>query len=196
MLNRQVLVLNKYWMAVHICTVRRALTLLYQELARVVDENFQTYDFASWRELSSFVNEQGPRVHTTNFEIMMPRVIVLSRYHRNPPQRVKFNRRNIFLRDRHTCQYCGVRPKDDDMTIDHIVPKSRGGLTAWENIVLACTTCNIRKGNHLPVECGMHLLSAPKKPSWMALQFKPEPDNRGFWQKFIDTAYWETNLHE
>jgi 5-methylcytosine-specific restriction endonuclease McrA len=196
MLNRQVLVLNKHWMAVHICSVRRALTLLYQELARVVDENFQTYNFETWRELSSFMGSQAPRVHSTSFEMMLPQVIVLSRYHRNPPQRVKFNRRNIFLRDRHTCQYCGKRPKDDDMTIDHIMPKSRGGHTAWENVVLACTSCNIRKGNHLPNECGMALQGPPKKPSWMALQFKPEPDNRSFWQKFIDIAYWEANLHE
>lgn len=196
MLNRQVLVLNKYWMAVHICTVRRALTLLYQELARVVDENFQTYDFESWRELSTYMHGGEAMIHSPGFNLMLPRVIVLSRYHRNPPQRVKFNRRNIFLRDRYTCQYCGKAPKDDDMTIDHILPRSRGGVTTWDNVVLACTTCNIRKGNHLPTEIGMALLAAPKKPSWLALQFKPEPDSRDLWQKFIDTAYWETNLRE
>ena len=196
MLNRQVLVLNKYWMAVHICTVRRALTLLYQELARVVDENYQTYSFESWRELSAFMHGSGPVIHTPGFEMLLPQVIVLSRYYRNPPQRVKFNRRNIFLRDQHTCQYCGKRPKDDDMTIDHVLARSRGGHTIWENVVLACTPCNIQKGNHLPEECGLTLRKAPKKPSWLALQFKPAPDNRDFWQKFIDTAYWETNLRE
>lgn len=195
MLSRQVLVLNRYWTAVHICTVRRALTLVYQELARIVDENYQTYDFESWRELSAFTRDET-MIRTPQFELLLPRVIVLQRYYRQPPQRVKFNRRNIFLRDRHTCQYCGKRPKDDDMTIDHILPRSRGGMTTWTNVVLACTQCNVRKGNRLPSECGMQLLREPTRPNWMALQFKPEDDNRDIWEKFIDLAYWETNLHE
>jgi 5-methylcytosine-specific restriction endonuclease McrA len=196
MLNRQVLVLNRSWMAVHLCSARRALTLLYQELARVVDENFRTYDFESWRELSAFANQTADVIHTPTFQLLLPRVIVLSDYNRRPPHRIKLNRRNLFLRDRYTCQYCGRRPKDDDMTIDHIMPRSRGGKTTWENVVLACTSCNIQKGNRLPEEIGVRLLKRPVKPNWMALQFKPTEDNRTLWQQFIDTAYWETGLLE
>jgi 5-methylcytosine-specific restriction endonuclease McrA len=197
MLNQQVLVLNKHWVAVHICTVRRALTLLFQELARVVTEDMQTYDFESWRELSEYADSHYPRIHTPNFEMLLPRVIVLSRYQKCPPRNVKFNRRNIFIRDRHTCQYCGVKPPEDDLTIDHIIPRSRGGRTVWENVVLACTACNTQKGSRLPVECGMHPLRPPKKPSWVAvLNVHLDDDNRSLWQKFVDTAYWETNLHE
>jgi 5-methylcytosine-specific restriction endonuclease McrA len=198
MLNRQVLVLNKHWMAVHVCTVRRALTLMFQELARVVTEDFQTWDFESWRELSAFANSGTPLIHTPQFQLLLPQVIVLMRYNRLPPRTVKFNRRNIFLRDRHQCQYCGHRPKEDDLTIDHVVPRSRGGRSVWENVVLACTRCNARKGDRLPEESGLHPIRPPRKPPWtITLQhMRLDEVNRTLWQKFIDTVYWETNLRE
>jgi 5-methylcytosine-specific restriction endonuclease McrA len=198
MLNQQVLVLNKHWVAVHVCTVRRALTLLFQELARVVTEDMQTYDFESWRELSEFAEGTHPIIHTPNFVMLPPRVIVLSRYQKCPPRTVKFNRRNIFVRDQYTCQYCGATPKEDDLTIDHIIPKSRGGRTIWENVVLACTICNTEKGSRLPAECGMHPRRTPKKPSWIVALHNVhlDADNRSLWQKFVDTAYWETKLYE
>lgn len=198
MLNQQVLVLNKYWVAVHVCTVRRALTLLFQELARVVTDDLQTYDFQSWRELSAFAESRGPLIHTPSFVMIPPRVIVLSRYHKCPPRHVKFNRRNIFLRDHHSCQYCGVHPPDDELTIDHVIPRSRGGRTTWENVVLACTRCNMRKGDRLPSECGMHPLRPPHRPAWFTTlqHVQLDDENRSLWQKFVDTAYWETNLKE
>lgn len=197
MLNRKVLVLNKYWVAVHVCTVRRALMLIYQELARVVAEDFETYTFESWRELSQLKAGQHPRIHTPTFELLLPRVIVLSRYQRCPPRTVKFNRRNIFLRDHYTCQYCGVKPREDDLTIDHVIPRSRGGRTTWENVVLACVRCNTRKGNHLPGECSMTPMRTPHKPAWINTLHPPlDHSDRTFWEKFVDLAYWETRLHE
>lgn len=198
MLNRQVLVLNKHWVAVHVCTARRALILLYEELARVVTDDMQAYDFQSWRELSEFADGSAPVVRTPHFRLMLPQVIVLTRYQRVPPRTVRFNRRNIFMRDHYTCQYCNAQPGEDDLTIDHVMPRSRGGRTTWENVVLACTRCNTRKGNRLPDECGMHPIRPPKKPSWIATlhNVKIDHDNRTLWQKFVDTAYWELNLHE
>lgn len=197
MLNRQVLVLNKHWMAVHVCTVRRAVTLLFQELALVVSEDYRTYDFESWRELSAFANSELPMIHTPQFRMLLPQVIVLSRYQKCPPRSVQFNRRNIFIRDHYTCQYCGRRPGKDDLTIDHIVPKSRGGRTVWENVALACTTCNTKKGNRLLSECSMMPVKVPKRPSWLAMHVPATIDDAcSLWQKFIDTAYWETNLRE
>lgn len=198
MLNQQVLVLNKHWVAVHICTVRRALTLLFQELARVVAEDLQTYDFETWRELSELADGTLPLIHAPGFQMMLPKVIVLSRYQKCPPRHVKFNRRNIFVRDRYTCQYCGQVPKEDDLTIDHIIPRSRGGHTVWENVVLACTSCNTKKGDRLPSECGMQPIRIPKRPSWVAAlgHIHLDEDKRSLWEKFVDTAYWETGLHE
>ncbi len=198
MLNRQVLVLNRHWVAVHVCSVRRALTLVFQELARVVTEDFETHDFESWRELSQYARQAHPLIHTPCFPLLLPQVIVLSRYQRVPPRNVKFNRRNIFLRDQNQCQYCGCRPREDDLTIDHVVPKSRGGQTAWENIVLACTACNARKGSRLPAECAMTPLRAPKKPPWTITlrHLRIDEDHLTLWQKFLDSAYWEAKLHE
>jgi 5-methylcytosine-specific restriction endonuclease McrA len=198
MLNRQVLVLNRHWVAVHVCTVRRALTLVCGELARVVTDDFRTHDFASWRELSAFANDSRPLLHTPQFQLLLPQVIVLMQYQRVPPRTVKFNRRNIFHRDRNRCQYCGGRPIDSELTIDHIIPRSRGGRTVWENVVVACTRCNVRKGSRLPEECGMIPLAPPRKPTWLAALTRAplDHDHRSLWQNFIDTAYWETNLIE
>ena len=198
MLNQQVLVLNKHWVAVHVCTVRRAVTLLFQEMAKVVTEDLQTYDFESWRELSEFADGHHPLIHTSTFQMLLPQVIVLLGYQKCPPRTVKFNRRNIFLRDRYTCQYCGATPQESELTIDHIIPRSRGGRTVWENVVLACTVCNTQKGSRLPAECGMVPKRVPKRPSWIAALHSVHlnADNRSLWQKFIDTAYWETNLKE
>lgn len=199
MLNRQVLVLNKQWRAIHLCTVRRALTLLFQQMARVVDEEFQTHDFESWRELSVFANSEAAQlIRTTSFQLMLPKVIVLLNYQKNPPHTVKFNRRNIFMRDRYTCQYCGQRPPSEELTIDHVVPRSRGGRTHWENVVLACTRCNARKSNRMLDEINMTLRKPPRKPHWPLVyhNMRLNEDNRSLWQRFIDTAYWETNLKE
>jgi len=196
-INRPVLVLNRHWLAVHVCTAKRAIALVYQQLAQVVTEDYHTYDFESWRELSRYGEEHELMIRTPGFRLRVPRVIVLCHYQRTPPRTVRFNRRNIFLRDAHMCQYCGCRPSNDDLTIDHILPRSRGGKSSWENVVVACVRCNTKKGNHLPNECGMHPLTQPRKPSWLAaLRLAPAHDDRSVWERFVDSAYWEVDLNE
>jgi 5-methylcytosine-specific restriction endonuclease McrA len=195
-LNHSVLVLNRHWLAIHICNVRRALCLLYSDLARVVDESYQTHDFQSWRDLSAAASSPE-MVHTPTFSLLAPQVIMLTRYARRPPQQVKFSRRNIYLRDNYTCQYCGSAPPRDELTIDHIVPRSRGGRTTWENVVLACVRCNTRKGNRLPDESRMSPLRAPLRPMWPLLPRRgPALRARSIWQKFVDSAYWNALLEE
>lgn len=197
--DRPVLVLNRHWLAVHVCTVRRAIALLYQRLAHVVTEDWRTYDFDTWRELSSCVDDEARErlVRTPQFQMMAPKVIVLGAYQKTPPRAVRFNRRNIFLRDGHSCQYCGKRPPRDELTIDHVVPRSRGGRSTWENVVVACVSCNSRKGSRLSSECGMHPRVRPRRPSWtLALRVAPDPIDRGVWERFIDKAYWEVDLVE
>ncbi len=197
-LDRQVLVLNRHWVTVHICSVRRAISLVFQELARVVAEDFHTYDFDSWRELSEYDEGANPLIHTPNFNLLAPQVIVLSLYQRVPPRTVKLNRRNIFLRDRFQCQYCGTRPPEGELTIDHVIPRSRGGRSEWTNVALACVPCNTRKGSRLLQDCGMRLQRPLKKPNWLATlrRVHLDEDNRSLWQKFVDTAYWDLNLRE
>ena len=204
LLNRHVLVLNKHWLAVHVCTARRAMSLLYQGIAHVVTENYETHDFGKWRELSDngagnsngngFTNGHENRlIHTPVFSLRIPVVIVLQRYHRNPPRTVRFNRRNLFLRDSHQCQYCGSRPDYAALTIDHVIPRSRGGQSEWRNVVVACIRCNTKKGNHLSSECGMAPRTKPRRPTWMmTLRVHPSSGDGRFWAHFLDSASRET----
>ncbi|MCX7016238.1 MAG: HNH endonuclease [Candidatus Sumerlaeota bacterium] len=189
MLHRGVLVLNRQWMAIHVCTVRRALSLVFQDLARVVTEDYRAYDFEAWRDFSMTTPDGVPHVRTPNFSLRTPQVIVLSRYSRVPPRRVRFNRRNIFLRDAFTCQYCEARPPHGDLTIDHVVPRSRGGASSWDNVVVACMNCNTRKGGLTLEEAAMKLVARPKAPHWLAcLHFTAGPTERAVWKRFLDGA--------
>jgi 5-methylcytosine-specific restriction endonuclease McrA len=200
MLNRQVLVLNRLWQAVNVCSVRRAFTLLCQGHAQVVqsDEhnNFFTHDFESWRGLSAREPE-AEMVHTIAFKIRVPRVIVLLLFDRLPKKEVKFTRHNIFERDKNTCQYCGLVFDRKELNLDHVLPREKGGLTTWENIVCSCIPCNTRKGNRLPHEASMQLIRKPKRPKWrpfVNITFNGEQDES--WKHFIDLAYWNVELGE
>ncbi len=171
-LDASVLVLNKTFVAVHIISVRRAFCLLCKDLAEVVslDEGqFNTYDFASWSELSSFRasnfrKEEDDWVRTPTSEIQAPRVIRLLGYDKLPKQTVKFNRRNIFARDHNQCQYCGKKFPTSELSLDHVIPRTQGGGTTWDNIVCACVDCNVRKGGRTPRQANMTLIRKPEKP--------------------------------
>src|SRR6185436_12041654 len=168
-LNHQVLVLNRLWQAVNICTARRALTLLFEGHAHVVFSDpagaFQTFNFSEWQDFSQ--QEPHPEsVHTVSFKIRLPRVIMLVMFDRLPKKEVKFTRLNIFERDKNTCQYCGCVFDRRDLNLDHVIPRDRGGPTSWENIVCSCIPCNTRKANQTPQEAGMHLIRKPKRPKW------------------------------
>lgn len=196
MLSANVLVLNRSWVAIHIADVRRALTLVYRDLARVVSpDTYDTYDFDTWRELSEFA--EGRFVHTVSFKIKVPEVIVLNFFNEFHHKEVRFSRRNIFERDRNTCQYCGKRFSKMDLTIEHVVPRSRGGTDAWDNLVLACVKCNVKKGSKLLREAGMKLIQPPKKPKFLPyLAVRVGASRAKSWEKFIDMAYWNVELKE
>jgi 5-methylcytosine-specific restriction endonuclease McrA len=200
MLDRQVLVLNRLWQAVNICTVRRAFTLLFQGHAQVVssdkDNNFFTHDFGSWKDLSD--REPEPEmVQTISFKIRIPRVIVLMIFDRLPKKEVKFTRHNIFERDKDTCQYCGRIFDRKDLNLDHVLPRDKGGQTTWENIVCSCIPCNTRKGNRLPHEAGMHLIRKPARPKWQPfVKVTLDGPHDESWKHFIDLAYWNVELSD
>jgi len=197
MLNRGVLVLNKSWIAIHIASVRRALSLLYQGLAKVVhvEDNYKTYDFDSWRDLSEAASSEI--VRTVHFQIRIPEVIVLTIYGGLPRREVVLSRKNIFERDHNTCQYCGKKFPREDLTIDHVKPRSLGGKNEWVNLVLACYRCNARKQNRYPSDAGLKLIRDPRKPKWVPhIGIQLSQIKRLSWQKFVNTAYWETELKE
>jgi 5-methylcytosine-specific restriction endonuclease McrA len=198
-LDSSVLVLNRLYQPVNITTVRRAVTLLYQGTAKAIDREFQTFDFESWAELSAEVHDTDV-LHTVARTIRIPRVIILQVFERFPRLHVRFSRQNIYLRDKLTCQYCGKRFARSDLNLDHVIPRSRGGRTSWENVVCSCIPCNLKKGSRTPEEARMGLLREPTRPRW-------SPFERGRqgayayedWRPFLsiaDASYWNTELYE
>ena len=152
-LDARVLVLNKFYMAVHVISVRRAFCLLFKDLAEVItidDGRHMSFNFASWREVSEaralYRHPDDDFIRTVHFEIQVPRIIRLVSYDRLPRQRVKFNRRNLFARDGNRCQYCGKKFATAGSASITSLPRSRGGLATWDNIVCACLRCNVKKG--------------------------------------------------
>ena len=196
MLDESVLVLNQSWIAVHVTQARRALAMLYLGMARVVSvDDYRTYDFETWKQASEAAKEQY--VSTVDFKIRIPEVILLRTYNSIPRRELVLNRKNLFERDRNTCQYCGRRIARELLTIDHVTPRSRGGKNTWENLVLACITCNKKKQNRLPEEASMKLVRKPVKPKavpGVGLSFSAL--KKVNWQKFLNRAYWETELKD
>lgn len=163
-LQSRTLVLNRSFLPIHITTVRRACILVYQGVARIVDETFETFDFAGW--LARGVAPGAEAVGLVERSIAVPRVVALVAYDRLPRRSVRFTRHNVFARDRHTCQYCGRRLPRHELNLDHVVPRSQGGPSTWENIVCSCHACNRRKGGRTPEQAGLRLLRRPARPAW------------------------------
>ncbi|MFW5856684.1 MAG: HNH endonuclease [Planctomycetota bacterium] len=163
MLNDPVLVLNRSWMPLQVANVRRVMTLLFRNHAHVVcPQTFRTFDFDTWIVEGNAASERF--LHTPRFRVGVPEVVVLRNFNRVVRRRIHFSRRNILDRDNHTCQYCGRRLPERELTLEHIEPVSKGGPTTWENVVLACRQCNRRKANRTPEEAGMPLLRPPRAP--------------------------------
>ena len=199
-LQHPVLVLNRLWQAVNVCSVERAMTLLCGGHAQVVmecDGAFNTFSFGAWCDFSQAQANEAEVVRTISMRIRIPRIILLLFFDRLPVKEVKFTRHNVFARDRNTCQYCGQHFDRKDLNIDHVVPRQRGGLTTWTNVVCSCVECNRRKGSRSPEESGMRLIRKPKKPRWrpfVEVQFTITADHS--WRHFLDLAYWNVELGE
>jgi 5-methylcytosine-specific restriction endonuclease McrA len=182
-------------MAVDITSVKRAICMLYSEVAEAVEpKTYQTYDFDSWADLPLETGE--PTIRGVRIEMKLPEIIRVPEYRGFPPREVSFCRRNLVRRDRARCQYCGKRVHGDEMTIDHVIPRSRGGKSSWSNCVLACVKCNGKKAARTPREARMRLLSRPIKPDWAPRLSVPLGVWRHSWQQFISDAYWNVELDE
>lgn len=196
MLDSSVLVLNRLYQPIHVTSVRRAFTLLYQGAARAIDQEFRLFDFASWTELSAELSLES--VGLVGRRIRIPRVIMLVAFEKLPRTRVRFSRLNIYARDGNTCQYCGRTLPRAELNLDHVVPRSRGGSTTWENVVCSCVPCNLRKGGRTPLEAGMRLHKVPLRPKWTPL-FRAAPRKSTYreWLPFLslaDASYWNVEL--
>lgn len=195
-------------MAMRVVSVRRGFTLLFKcdaekrpiaEVVNVEDGRYVSYDFEDWAQLSRLKAEFEPHNHdwirTVRFDIVVPRIIRVLTFAKLPRQDVKFNRRNLFARDHNTCQYCGKRFSTSELSLDHVIPRSRGGENTWENIVCACLKCNVRKGGRTPAEAHIRLIRPPVKPRRNpVVSIKLSDQRYSSWRQFLDSAYWDVEL--
>ena len=149
--------------------------------------------------------DQDEFIRATSLKIRIPRVIVLLLYDKLPRREVRFSRKNIFERDDYTCQYCGKKPptksqalkwmERNQLNLDHIVPRSKGGKTTWQNVVASCYQCNSKKGSKTLEELGWKIKTIPQVPKWnptISVPFGLKPHKQ--WVNFMDLAYWNTEL--
>ena len=146
MMSKKVLLLNQNYEPMSVVTAKKAIILLYLQKVEIIEARAQL-------------------VRSQYLALPLPSVVRLTCYVRVPKKRVELNRGNVLRRDTYRCQYCGT--KKGPLTLDHVLPKTRGGADSWENLVCACVTCNNKKGNRTPDEANMILLKKPKKPNYL-----------------------------
>ena len=172
----QVLLLNITYEPLKVINWKKAITLLLLGKVEVIEE-------------------YGREVRSVSFTIKLPSVVRLLRMVKRPKTPVKFSRQNIYSRDQYRCQYCGKRFPSEDLTYDHVLPKSRGGRTKWDNIVTCCIHCNRSKGGRTPDEAGLRLIRQPGRPKWVpalkiTIGFREVPNT---WRDYL---YWNVELIE
>lgn len=218
MIFNKVLVLNKNWEAIGITSLQRSISLLFAEYsdgqpkANIITPppkgSYELWTWEDWSKLRPINGEEG--IITSKKIYKIPEVIILTRYEKQPTKTVNFNRKSIWKRDNYKCQYCGTKPNQDECTLDHIVPKSRGGETSWTNCVLACYRCNSQKADREPQEAyrpkdkekaklwrgssPMKLLKQPNKPEPSIFRCEEKTKILDTWKHWIDKLYWEITL--
>jgi hypothetical protein len=165
----RVLTLNRVWQPIATVVVRQAMTLVFRGRARIVEpETYQLFDWPQWLEKAVPADThvvEHDYIRTAHLQVRKPEVITLAKFAGFPNVGVPYSRRGIYERDNSQCQFCGVFVHKRAMTIDHVLPASRGGGTGWLNCVLACNRCNHVKGDRTPAEAGLTLLQRPWQPT-------------------------------
>jgi 5-methylcytosine-specific restriction endonuclease McrA len=165
MLSRNVLVLNQNYEPLSVCSVKRAIVMVFLDRAEIIE----TLD--------------GQRVRSVSTSVAVPSVVRLDSFIKVPHKRIMLSRKNIIKRDGGICQYCGHKALP--MTVDHVIPKNQGGKDTWENLVAACADCNNKKGQRTPEQAGMALLRKPKRPNHITFirQFIGVKDTN--WKRYL-----------
>lgn len=211
-LTNPILVLNKSWVPHDSTTVEDAFKVVCSDRGLFLDpESYIPHGLNSWMDLP--VTDGEDFIQTPSRRIRAPEIMLLAEYSKIPERKVVFCRRNLWRRDRRRCQYCGKEPAADEITIDHIYPKCKGGQSTFENCVLSCVDCNLKKGNRTLQAAGMRLrrlkrlsngqwttvyYERPKRPVWnplYALRRKSYPKSwAAFLKNFDEALYWEVEL--
>ena len=169
------------------------------EASQAEEGQYTSYAFGDGVGCSDFKSRFEPGRHdwilTVRFQIAVPRIVRLLRYDRIPRVRVKLNRRNLFARDQNHCQYCGRKFSSSELSLDHVVPRSQGGASSWQNLVCACMKCNVRKAGRTPRQAHMKLIAQPRRPRYSpVLTVKLSDSKYASWKQFLDYAYWNVEL--
>ncbi|MFT7616395.1 MAG: 5-methylcytosine-specific restriction endonuclease McrA [Planctomycetota bacterium] len=192
-LGAPTLVLNKSWVPINTITVRHALVLVVSGSARIIQpDTYEAHDFESWCDLGPLSGLSA--IHTPRLVLRSPEVIVLTTYNKIPGRRVPFSRRNLHRRDGDSCQYCGRHVRANDVTVDHVVPRSHGGANSWENCVIACRRCNSTKGNKRLKESGLHLRREPVQPEWSPCITTRKGHRHPSWRGFVNDRQWASGF--
>lgn len=186
-LRSPVLVLNKGYQPVRITDARTSFSMLYLGRARALDASYEPHDFAQWIGRRPSRSEEF--IGTPRGAICVPRVLLLNDFNRVPRAPLRLSRRHVYMRDEYSCQYCGTRPGVKELNLDHVLPRSRGGRSTWENLVTSCRQCNLKKGRLTPDEAGMRLQAQPVRPSWsLALSLAAQRRRFVEWEPFLAEA--------
>ena len=167
--KHDILILNRAYIPVHIVAWQEGIGLVYKSAGRALDRDYVSYEFEDWvKYTEANMLAEYAIIKTARGPIAVPEIVVLTRYNRLPNRNVKYSRENIFRRDKYTCAYCRFIFPYRDLTIDHIMPKAKGGTSIWSNVVTACKPCNNKKADRTPDQAGMHLHTKPTKPNWIS----------------------------
>ena len=182
-LNHFVLVVNKYWAAVYIDTVKHALIKVFNDSAMIMDKHYNIYSWEEWLEVE--LEDGDSFIKTQKINIKAPRIIVLKYYDKVPVYEVKLTRKNLLVRDGFRCAYSGQKLRIHNATVDHTVPRCKGGSHSWDNVVISSKEMNTRKGNKTPEEAGMKLRKYPSKPNWHPLYTSMVSEVPDDWKPFF-----------
>ena len=206
-LKQNVLLLNKYYMAVQVSIVSEAIKALVKEVAVIIDEDYINYNLARWADFTDTFYEDEETaekysglVRSPSIRLFAPQVIRFPDCEYTSPliKTIKYSRKNIYSRDKNTCQYCQNQREEfrlammsgairkSLLNLDHIIPRAKGGKSSWTNIVTSCTWCNNEKGDKLLSELGWTLIKTPQKPKWESHVATPfERAKKKYWQRFL-----------
>lgn len=185
-LNEPCLILNRNWQPITFLPIQTSICTVMRDMGSVIHpESFEPMNFDHWSELTED-DLQGFRwIKTSNKLIAVPELVVLKKYGERPPRKIGFNRPNLARRDDYMCQYCGKIIGMSKLQVEHVIPRSRGGPTTWENCVAACGDCNSRKADKTPAEAKMRLRKEPHRPRWNPRLRAPQGILRPSWEPFL-----------
>jgi len=207
-----VLALNKSYIPVGIITLKKALKKVIAGKAHIVHVHptegyYEDYDITSWAELSELkkmldeeLSGHEDWINTSGIPIEAPRIIRFLEYDKVFINKVRFSRKNVFIRDNYTCQYCDTKTPISKLHLEHVIPRAQGGKTTWANTVCACEYCDEKKRDRTPEQAGMKLIRKPFAPKFLpeakTKKFKWDKNKYHSWSNFISDIYWNVELIE